>query len=450
MALRRKGSDSLMVLRHNPGTPNAGPPMSPAPPDHPSTEEDSAAALFGLRDFRLYIAGRFLGTLAMMIQSVAVGWQVYDLTESAMALGMVGLAQFLPMVLITLPAGDVADRVDRRLIVAVAAALEAAAAGWLIVLSLLGTHEVIWFYAALALFGTGRAIMAPASRSFVPLIVSSRQMPRAIAVSSSSFQISVIVGPALGGFLYIFGPVAAYGTAFAGFLIVAAAFLAMKVRPAPLPDGPAVTALHRLTAGISFMRRSPIVFGAISLDLFAVLLGGATALLPIFARDILAVGPQGLGVMRAMPAAGAIIVSLLLIWRPIRARTGHVMFACVAVFGIATIAFGLSRDFGLTLAALALMGASDMVSVNIRSTLVPLATPQPMLGRVSAVEMLFIGASNELGEFRAGVSAALFGTVPAVLIGGIGTLGVVGLWMWLFPALRTVDKFEDVKPKESG
>ena len=208
--------------------------MSPAPPDHPSTEEDSAAALFGLRDFRLYISGRFLGTLAMMIQSVAVGWQVYDLTESAMALGMVGLAQFLPMVLITLPAGDVADRVDRRLIVAVAAALEAAAAGWLIVLSLLGTHEVIWFYAALALFGTGRAIMAPASRSFVPLIVSSRQMPRAIAVSSSSFQISVIVGPALGGFLYIFGPVAAYGTAFAGFLIVAAAFLAMKVRPAQI------------------------------------------------------------------------------------------------------------------------------------------------------------------------------------------------------------------------
>ncbi|MBX3495354.1 MAG: MFS transporter [Parvibaculum sp.] len=423
--------------------------MSPASPDHPSTEEDSAAALFRLRDFRLYISGRFLGTLAMMIQSVAVGWQVYDMTESAMALGMVGLAQFLPMVLITLPAGDIADRIDRRLIVAASALLEASAAAWLIALSLFGTTEVLWFYAALALFGTGRAFMAPASRSFVPIIVSKLQLPRAIAVSSSSFQISVIVGPALGGFLYIFGPVAAYGTALASFLVVAVAFLAMKTRPAPLPDGPAVTALHRLTAGISFMRRTPIVFGAISLDLFAVLLGGATALLPIFARDILEVGPAGLGVMRAMPAVGAIGVSLMLIWRPIRARTGHIMFACVAVFGIATIVFGLSRDFGLTLAALALMGASDMVSVNIRSTLVPLATPQPMLGRVTAVEMLFIGASNELGEFRAGVSAALFGTVPAVLIGGIGTLGVVGLWMWLFPALRKVDKFDDVKPPGS-
>ncbi|MEX0840526.1 MAG: MFS transporter [Parvibaculum sp.] len=425
--------------------------MSPAPPDRPDTEEeDSPAGLFRLRDFRFYISGRFLGTLAMMIQSVAVGWQVYDMTESPMALGLVGLAQFLPMVLITLPAGDIADRIDRRLIVAASAVLEAVAAGWLIALSLLGTSDVMWFYAALALFGTARAFMAPASRSFVPLIVTGRQMPRAIAVSSSSFQIAVITGPALGGFLYVLGPVVAYGTALVFFLVVAIAFLGMKVRPAPLPQGPAVTAIHRLTAGIAFMRRSPIVLGAISLDLFAVLLGGAAALLPIYARDILEVGPAGLGVMRAMPAVGAIVVSLLLIWRPIRARTGHMMFGCVAIFGIATIVFGLSRDFGLTLAALAVMGAGDMVSVNIRSTLIPLATPQPMLGRVTAVEMLFIGASNELGEFRAGVSAALFGTVPAVLIGGIGTLGVVGLWMWLFPDLRKVDKFEDVKPKESG
>ena len=202
-----------------------------------------------------------------------------------------------------------------------------------------------------------------------------------------------------------------------------------------------------MTAGIAYMRRSPIVLGAISLDLFAVLLGGAVALLPIFARDILHVGPEGLGVMRSAPAVGAIVVNLLIIWRPLRSRTGRIMFACVALFGVATIFFGLSENFWLTLGALATMGAADMVSVNIRSTLIPLATPQPMLGRVTAVEMLFIGASNELGEFESGLTAAWFGTVPAVIIGGFGTLGVVAVWMWLFPDLRKIDKLSDVKPE---
>ncbi len=422
--------------------------MNPAPPDHPPTEEDSAAALFRLRDFRLYISGRFLGAMAMMIQSVAVGWQVYDMTESAMALGMVGLAQFLPMVLITLPAGDIADRIDRRLIVAAAALLEAAAAGWLIALSVLGTTDVMWFYAALALFGTGRAIMAPASRSFVPLIVSKLQLPRAIAVSSSSFQISVIAGPTLGGFLYIFGPVAAYGTALASFLIVAVAFLSMKTRL-----GTAAARARRHGTAPADRRHFLHAPHAHRLrrDLARSLCGAAWrrdgAAANLCARHSGSRSGRARHHAGDAEAAGAIGISLMLIWRPIRARTGHIMFACVAVFGAATIVFGLSRDFGLTLAALALMGAADMISVNIRQSLVQIWTPDDLRGRVNAVEMLFIGASNELGEFRAGVSAALFGTVPAaVLIGGIGTLGVVGLWLWLFPALRKVDKFDDVKP----
>ncbi|MFN4229965.1 MFS transporter [Parvibaculum sp.] len=409
--------------------------------------EDTTAGLFRLRDFRFYISGRFLGTLAMLIQSVAVGWQVYDITESPLALGYVGLAQFLPIVLLTLPAGDIADRVDRRYIVAAAGVLEAAAAGWLIILTLTHTGDVTWFYAALALFGCARAFMAPASRSFVPLLVSAVQLPRAVAVSSSTFQVAVITGPAIGGGLYLLGPVIVYSVCAALFMAVAVAFLMIRTRPPVAPHAPATTAFARVTAGIAYMRRTPIVLGAISLDLFAVLLGGAVALLPIYARDILHVGPEGLGLMRSAPAVGAIIINLLIIWRPIRKRTGHIMFACVALFGVATIVFGLSEHFWLTLGALAVMGASDMVSVNIRSTLIPLATPQQMLGRVTAVEMLFIGASNELGEFESGVTAAWFGTVPAVVIGGLGTLGVVGIWMWLFPDLRKVDKLSDVKPQ---
>lgn len=411
-------------------------------------DDDSPSGLFRLRDFRLYISGRFLGTLAMLIQSVAVGWQVYDITESPLALGYVGLAQFLPIVLLTLPAGDIADRFDRRYIVAGAGVIEAAAAGFLIFLSLTHSGDVTLFYAALALFGVARAFMAPASRSFVPLLVSSSQLPRAVAVSSSTFQAAVITGPAIGGGLYIFGPVVVYATCVILFLAIAGAFLAIRTRP-PVQTHMAVTsAFKRVTAGIAYMRRSPIVLGAISLDLFAVLLGGAVALLPIFARDILHVGPEGLGVMRSAPAVGAIVVNLLIIWRPLRTRTGHIMFACVALFGVATICFGLSENFWLTLGALTMMGAADMVSVNIRSTLIPLATPQPMLGRVTAVEMLFIGASNELGEFESGLTAAWFGTVPAVIVGGFGTLSVVGLWMWLFPDLRKVDKLSDVKPHD--
>lgn len=406
----------------------------------------SLRSVLGVRDFRLFLTGRFLGTLGAQVQSVAVGWQVYDITRDPMALGFVGLAQFLPMVLLMLPAGDIADRVDRRLIVAASYLLQASAIALLIALTRMDAETASPFYLVLVLTGISRAFAGPALRAFVPLLVSKEQLPRAIALSSSTFQVAVVAGPALGGLIYILGPEAAYGACLLFFLAVVALFAAIRTRHAQVPVDPALSAFGRLTAGIAYIRTQPIVLGAISLDLFAVLLGGAVALLPIFARDILHVGPEGLGLMRSAPAIGSTLVSFLLIGLPLQRRTGLVMFACVAIFGLATIVFGLSKIFLVSLAALVVMGAADMVSVYVRSTLVPLATPADKLGRVSAVDLLFISASNELGEFESGLTAGWFGTVPAVVIGGVGTLGVVALWMRLFPALRKVDRLSDVKP----
>lgn len=406
----------------------------------------SLESVLRVRDFRLFLTGRFLGTLGAQVQSVAVGWQVYDITRDPMALGFVGLAQFLPMVLLMLPAGDIADRIDRRLIVAASYLLQAAAIALLIALTRMDAETASPFYLVLVLTGVSRAFAGPALRAFVPLLVSKEQLPRAIALSSSTFQVAVVAGPALGGVIYILGPEAAYGACLLFFLAVVALFAAVRTRHAQVPVDPTLSAFGRLTAGIAYIRTQPIVLGAISLDLFAVLLGGAAALMPIFARDILHVGPEGLGLMRSAPAIGSTLVSFLLIALPLQRRTGLLMFACVAIFGFATIVFGLSKIFLLSLAALVVMGAADMVSVYVRSTLVPLATPADKLGRVSAVDLLFISASNELGEFESGLTAGWFGTVPAVVIGGVGTIGVVALWMWLFPELRKVDRLSDVKP----
>jgi MFS family permease len=408
----------------------------------------SLMSVLRLRDFQFYLSGRFLGTLGTQIQSVAVGWQVYEITKSPMALGFVGLAQFLPMVILLLPAGDIADRIDRRLIVAASYFLQAVSVALLIVLTWTGTgaHAIWPFYLVLAIFGTARAFAGPALRAFVPLLVSKEQLPRGIAISSSSFQIAVIVGPALGGLIYIWGPLAAYGTCLVFFLGVALAFIAIRTRHRQEPMDPTLSAFGRLTAGIAYIRSKPIILGAISLDLFAVLLGGATALMPIYASDILHVGPEGLGVLRSAPAIGAVLINFLLIAMPLQRYTGLIMFGCVALFGVATIVFGVSENFILSMGALLVMGASDMVSVYVRSTLIPLATPPEKLGRVSAVDLLFISASNELGEFESGVMAGLLGTVPSVIVGGLGTIGIVGLWMWLFPSLRKVDKLMDVKP----
>jgi MFS family permease len=400
------------------------------------------------RDYRLFLLARLLVTAAIQIQSVAVGYQVYEITRDPLQLGLVGLAQFLPMLALILPAGDLADRFNRRTILVISCLLEAAVAAGFFLLTVFRIEALWAFYLVLALFGVVRTLSAPASQSLVPLLVPPEHLSKAIAWSSSAFQTATIVGPALGGALYLFGPEAAYSICFLLALIVAALFAMIRVSMAPR-DIKNSTAFQRAVAGIHYVKAHPIILGAISLDLFAVLLGGATALLPVYAKDILQVGAFGNGLLRTAPALGAAVTGFWLGYRPLNQKTGAWMFGCVALFGVATIVFGLSQNFVVSLVALVVLGASDMVSVFVRSTLIQAATPDAMRGRVSAVGMLFVGASNELGEFESGGLASLIGTVPAVVIGGLGTLGVVGLWMWLFPALRKVDRLSDVKAGEN-
>jgi MFS family permease len=406
----------------------------------------SSRAVLANRDFSFYLVGVFFGTLAIQVQSVAVSWQIYAIARSPMALGFAGLAQFLPMVLCVLPAGSLADRYDRRLIIVVSYLMQAAAASMFLALALIHTRALTPWYAVLALFGTARTFASPAAQSLVPQLVPQGQFPQAIAWNSSIFQIAVIVGPALGGAIYILGSAIAYAACLVMFCAVAVVVFTIRSRtPAYAPDA-ASSPLQRLTAGIRYVGAHPLILGAITLDLFAVLLGGATALLPIYARDILHTGPAGLGLLRSAPAAGAAVVGFILGHVTIQRHAGRKLFGFVAIFGVATMVFGLSRDFKLSLAALAVLGGSDMVSVYIRSTLVQLATPDPMRGRVSAVNRLFIGASNELGEFESGLTASWFGTVPAVVIGGVGTLAVVFFGLMLFPSLRTIDRLSDITP----
>lgn len=399
-----------------------------------------------LRDFRLYLGVRFMSSIAMQMQSVAVGWQIYEITGDPLSLGFVGLAQFLPMAGFILPAGDIADRFDRRVILAASYAVQALSALALLVLALMREPATWPFYAVLVAFGAARGFTAPAIQSFAPFLVPLPLLPRAVAWSSSANTTAVIIGPALGGLLYVLGAATVYATCLALFIAMAVAIAAIRSR-APVHVGHAgETALDRLIAGIRYIRTRRMILGAILLDLFAVLLGGAVALLPIYARDILHVGPEGLGMLRSAQAVGAAVTALVLANFPLRRHAGAAMFGGVALFGIATIVFGLSESFYLSLAALAVMGSADMINVFVRSSLVQLATPDAMRGRISAVNMLFVGASNELGEFESGVTAAWFGTVPAVVIGGAGTLAVVGACAWLFPDLRRVDRLEDVKP----
>lgn len=401
--------------------------------------------LYRHRDLAFFLAGRFLGTAAMLVQSVAIGWQIYEIERTPLALGLVGLCQFLPMFLLTLPAGEITDRLNQRTVLAAAMVLQGVCGALFLGLSLAHVDNAIAFYAVLVLFGAARGFSAPAGSSLLAFLVPPERLARSIAVNSSVFMVAVIAGPALGGFLYAFGPGATYGACVAGFLASGACMMTLGGRKrtgAASEDG----MLARVVEGIRFVRERRVVFGALSLDLFAVLLGGATALLPVFARDILHAGPIGLGLLRSAPAVGAATVAFALARHPLERGTGRKMFAAVAVFGIATVVFGLSRNFFLSLAALFVLGASDMISVFVRHALVNFATPDEMRGRVGSVNMLFIGASNELGEFESGVTAALFGTVPAVVLGGLGTLAVVAAWMKLFPPLRTVDRLSDVAP----
>jgi MFS family permease len=387
--------------------------------------------------FARYWVARVVSVIALQAQAVAVGWQVYDLTGDPFDLGLVGLAQFLPAFLLVLVTGQVVDRFDRRRILIVCQAVECVCAG-LLLWTAIDPHPAEGaIFAILLLFGAARAFELPTSQAMLPSLVPREDFRNAVALNSSANQTAIIAGPAIGGLLYAFGPTVVYATC--GLLLLGAMGLIalMRYDQAPLEREP--VSWKSLIAGLSFMRSRPDMLGAISLDLFAVLLGGITGLLPIFAKDILHVGPTGLGLLRSAPAVGALTTALILAKWPFRRHDGVVMLVAVGIFGIATVVFALSDVFLVSLIALVVTGASDMISVFVRQTLVQLTTPDAMRGRVSAVNAVFIGTSNQLGDFRSGTMAAWLGAPGAVLAGGLGTLAVVALWIRLFPALRKLD-----------
>jgi MFS family permease len=378
--------------------------------------------------------------MAFQMQAVAVGWQIYSLTHSTFQLGMVGMAQFLPIVLFTLVSGQVVDRYNRRLVFGISLAVQGVAGAVLAVGSWGHWIGVPGIFALVAVLGSARAFQGPASQALLPTLVPSNQLPRAITWSMAAFQTASIVGPSVGGILYVFGATAPYAVASALALLGTGFVVAMRVGEKAAPRQP-VTA-SSIFSGIHFIRKQPVILGSISLDLFAVLFGGATALLPAYAHDILNVGSWGLGALRSAPAVGSLAMSVVLARRPPTRGVGVKMFAAVIVFGLGTIVFGISRSFALSMAALFALGAADIVSVVIRSSLVQLETPDEMRGRVGAVNSLFISTSNQLGEFESGVTAAMFGLVPATVLGGVGTLAVAVLWMRIFPSLRKFDRYE--------
>jgi MFS family permease len=372
---------------------------------------------------------------------VAVGWQLYELTGSALDLGLVGLAQFAPMVVLTLVVGQVADRSDRRLIVFLCELVKAAAAGGLALGTLGGWQSRASILALVALLGAAQTFENPAMTALVPEVVPRPRIAPAMAWVISAGQTAQIVGPALGGFLYAAGPAAAYAAA--GAMAVLAGALAAGVRVERSARLREPVTLGSIFSGVAFIQGRRVLLGSMSLDLFAVLLGGATALLPVFARDVLRVGPGGLGLLRAAPAVGAFAASVFLARHPLERRIGPRLFGSVIVFGAATVVFGLSTDFTVSLVALTVLGGADVVSMVIRVSLAQIRTPDAMRGRVSAVHSLFTGTSNQLGAFESGVVAALVGTVLSVVIGGLGTILVAALWIVLFPELRRLGRFEE-------
>lgn len=389
------------------------------------------------KPFMAFWLARVFTASGFQMLTVAIGWHLYQLTGSVLDLGLVGLAEFLPRLLFMLHAGHVADRFERRKIAAACQAVQALIAVALLLGS--GTDSISreLIFALAFLLGLARTFEMPATQALLPNVVPVELFPRAVAASASAMQAATIIAPALGGLLYALGAQWVYGPTVLLYVLACSLMLGLSASGQVLRKEPAT--LDTLLAGIRFIRSKPDVLGSISLDLFAVLLGGATALLPVFAKDILLTGPWGLGLLRSAPAAGALLMSLWLARFPIERRTGPIMFSSVAVFGVATIAFGLSTSFWFSMVVLVVLGAADMISMVIRGALVQLDTPDAMRGRVSAVNGLFIGASNQLGEFESGLTAHWFGTVPAVLIGGVGTLLVTGTWIKLFPTLARRD-----------
>jgi MFS family permease len=391
-------------------------------------------------DLRRFLTARFLVGMATQVQTVAVGWQVFSVSGDPLDLGLVALSQFLPFILLILPAGHVADQYDRRRVQLATYLVLLACSMALLGLALAGIDDVRPVFAVMVLFGVARAFNQPTSQALLPNLADPEVFPRAVAANSTLGQIAMIAGPAVGGVLVIAGVGVAYALAVG--LLVIGSVLVVGLRGGGRDDTPREpVSWPTLLSGIRFVRSQPVVLGSISLDLFAVLFGGATALLPIYAGEILDVGPAGLGAMRAAPAVGAAVLAAVLTVRPLRRRVGPWMFGSVALFGVATIVFGISTVFVVSLAALVVMGAADMVSVYIRHLLVQLETPDAIRGRVSAVNAVFIGASNELGEFESGVTAAWWGVVPSVVVGGLATIAVAGIWTRLFPVLWRLDRF---------
>lgn len=443
--MSRCGPDGISLTPRGPCRAGAGVANTTDVSETP--EPTSAWALLRQRDYMLFWASRWAGGMGGLIQSVTLGWQVYEVAresrsvaEASLMLGLVGLVSFLPVLSLALPAGESADRHDRRRVLLLCLTAEMATVATLCGLALTGASTVPILLVMAALFGCARAFFAPANTALGPMLVPRELLPRAIAWNSLAWQSSAIVGPAVGGVLVAVSPSLGYGAAFG--LYLAAAVCIAAIRQSTRPQVQPGSRWTLMKEGLRYVWTNRIVFGAISLDLAAVLLAGATAMLPVFARDILRVGPEGFGLLRAAPALGATAVALYLAARPIRAQAGRIMFAGVAVFAAATIGFGASRWLELSVVMLVLLGAADMLSVYVRQTLVQLVTPDAMRGRVAAVSTVFIGASNELGEFRAGLAARVLGPVLAVLVGGVGALGVTVGWIRLFPALWRADRLE--------
>ncbi len=412
---------------------------------HTASESPGRVA-FRYPNFRYYMIARFLISAASEMQAVAVAWQVYGLTHRPLDLGLVGLAQFLPGIFLFLPAGHTADRIARQRILQACCAAFSLCSLSLLALAMGGLAAVYPIYLVLLGNGAIRAFNGPAGQAFLPLLVEAEHFPNAVAWSSSIFHGATILGPLAGGLLYGWtgSPAPVYTCAALAYLTGLVLVSAIRTPAVERPRTAASVGL--VLDGLKYIWRHKLLLGALSLDLFAVLLGGAVALLPVYAREILRVGASGLGLLRSAPGVGAVLMAVIVAHRPVRRRAGATMLWCVFGFGLCTIVFGLSRHLALSLAALVLLGACDMISVIVRQTMVQLATPDDMRGRVSAVNMVFIGASNEVGQFESGITAQWFGTVPAVILGGLGAMAIVALWTRLFPALRRAEAFPATLP----
>lgn len=417
---------------------------APQTPDQHRDDAPRRGELFRNPGFGFYVLALFLSNLATHIQTVAVGWQVYDVTRDPFMLGLVGLSQFAPALVFVLFTGSVADRYSRRLVMALCALAMALSSAGILLVTLGGHGSVFWILMMTALFGLGRAFFMPVRQAIVSNLVPRAQLSRAMALNGSVNQFAAVFGPLAGGLLYAVAPEAAYGVALAALLL--AAGLALALPPLAQRISTARQSWTEITAGFRYIRSNPILLGVITLDLLVVLLGGAFAMLPVYARDVLDVGSVGLGLLRAAPALGAIVMAAWLLRYPVRRRAGTILFATVAVFCVATLVFALSTVVLLSILALAVVGGADMISVVLRATLVQVNTPDELRGRVNAVNQTFIGASNEVGGFRAGSMAAMIGVVPAVAGGALVALGICGLWMRLFPQLRAADDPADGPP----